>query len=144
MAAVTKVCIICGDTFEITDNRGNRKLCSSECRRKRTYQRSREYRTRVATYVARPPRPCEACGSMIPMRRKQRFCSPCSKEYQKSLTPLFFESRRTRAAMYSLAEANPRLAEKIRSEMISMEGPEFTELAINGVIEKVKSQGRLR
>ena len=134
MAVVTKVCIICGVTFEITDNRGNRKLCSSECsseyRRKRARQRYKG--------VAREFRPCEACGVIIPMRRKQRFCSACSKEYQKSLTPLYFESRRTRAVMYSLAEANPRIAEKIRSEMISEEGPEFTELAINGVIEKVK------
>lgn len=73
------------------------------------------------------------------MKRNQRHCSKCSKEVKDSRVLLYFESRKTRWAIGELAKVNPDAAEKIKREMLATEGPEFTEMAIDGMIEKVKA-----
>ena len=77
---------------------------------------------------------CVDCGQTVEVRSiVTKRCPEC----RKVNASLFYAVRHVRSQFASVAEQDPETAKRLHSQMVAEEGPDFAELALDGIPDRM-------
>lgn len=81
---------------------------------------------------------CSNCGLSFTQGSKlQLRCSDCIIQFKRYQAETYYAICSIRKDFAMIAQVNPEKAKLIQSDMAKEDGPEFTDLALDGVLKKV-------
>lgn len=131
MALRVKICELCGSAFLAHPAQ---KFCSTICARTKRIIASRVQLRRPYRRVEHPLIQCCDCGELVPRKSTlTKRCHECSIEHQWVQYGTYVAIQVIRQRFSVLATVSPKEALAIVEDMDREEGPEFTELALDGL-----------